>query len=58
MLARAKTGTGKTLAFLIPSIERLVRREKRRALLPLSLFLITACVKPPLLHGEPPLLQT
>jgi ATP-dependent RNA helicase MSS116, mitochondrial len=27
-LARAKTGTGKTLAFLIPAIERIIRRDE------------------------------
>lgn len=27
-MAQAKTGTGKTLAFLIPSIESLIRAQK------------------------------
>lgn len=30
VMARAKTGTGKTMGFLIPSVEALVRRERRK----------------------------
>ena len=40
LLARAQTGTGKTAAFGLPMIERLVRRERRTTRAPLGLVLV------------------
>ena len=32
VLARARTGTGKTLAFMIPAVEKLIKSNERRSL--------------------------
>ena len=41
MLAKAKTGTGKTLAFLIPSVERTVKRTAAQRAQSVSVLIIS-----------------
>jgi ATP-dependent RNA helicase MSS116, mitochondrial len=41
VLAKAKTGTGKTLAFLIPSVERTVKRTAAQRAQSVSVLIIS-----------------